>query len=88
MYGSQGTSGLRRRARRPEADGSRETDAADNGRNPMRCALSASLRTNVEAATHDTIVIPAQAGIQYAAAHRSIIGVSGILDPRLRGDDS
>jgi hypothetical protein len=27
-----------------------------------------------------TAVIPAKAGIQYAAAHRSITGVSGILD--------
>jgi hypothetical protein len=31
--------------------------------------------------------MPAKAGIHYAAASRSIIAVSGILDPRLRGDD-
>jgi hypothetical protein len=33
-------------------------------------------------------VMPAQAGIQYAAALRLNLGRSGILGPRLRGDDA
>src|SRR5436190_18139182 len=32
------------------------------------------------ASTNQTVVIPANAGIQYAAAYRSITAVSGILD--------
>jgi len=32
--------------------------------------------------------MPAQAGIQYAAALRFRLRRSGILDPRLRGDDA
>ena len=35
-----------------------------------------------------TAVIPAQAGIQNAAASPSDLTASGNLDPRLRGDDS
>jgi hypothetical protein len=39
-------------------------------------------------ASHATAVMPAQAGIQYAAALVIEALTSGILDPRFRGDDA
>jgi hypothetical protein len=39
------------------------------------------------AATHSTVIARLVRAIQYAAASRLLSDVSGILDPRLRGDD-
>jgi hypothetical protein len=37
--------------------------------------------------TSSGVIVRLDRTIQYAAASRFIAGVSGILDPRLRGDD-
>jgi hypothetical protein len=37
--------------------------------------------------TNSTVIVRLDRTIQYAAASRSFSGVSGILDPRFRGDD-
>jgi len=38
--------------------------------------------------TNSAVIARLDRAIQYAAASRSLSGASGILDPRLRGDDS
>jgi hypothetical protein len=53
-----------------------------------QCHQSCSVHTTLKRASiHFQVVMPAKAGIQYAAALHFDLRRSGILGPRFRGDD-